>query len=191
MALLAERHVRPLRRRVVVAALVCAAVVGPLQAQKQRLSEEQYKAIFLYRFAQFVEWPAAAFSSAKAPFVIGVLGEDPFKSYLDKVVEGELVRNHPAIVVRYRSVEQIKVCHILFVSASESRLYDHIFASLRGRPILIVGDTDDFASVGGTIRLRAEEPRLQVNVGAARTAGLSIDPRLLSIAEIVGAGRTR
>lgn len=34
------------------------------------------KAVFLYNFTQFVEWPAAAFPSAEAPFVIGILGPD-------------------------------------------------------------------------------------------------------------------
>ena len=190
MALLAERRVHILLRRVVIAALVCTAIVVP-QAQKPRPSEEQFKAIFLFRLAQFVEWPAAAFSSAQAPLVIGVLGEYPFKTYLDQVVKDEVVKTHPVIIVRYRQVEQIGPCHILFVSSSESKIYEHIFARLRGRSILIVGDTEGFASLGGTIRLRTEEPRLQVNVKAARAAGLSIDPTLLDIAEIVGAERTR
>ena len=191
MALLADGHVHVGLRRLVIAVLVCTTVAGPVRAQNPRPSEAQFKAVFLFRLAQFVDWPATAFSSAGAPFVIGVLGEYPFKSFLDEVVSGETVKNHPVIVVRYRSVEQIKVCHVLFVSASESRIYDRIFASLRGRSMLIVGDTEGFASVGGTIRLRTEEPRLQVNVKAARAAGLSIDPNLLSLAEIVGDERTR
>jgi len=191
MALLATRHVHFRWRRVALAALVCAAVVSPVRAQKPRPSEAEFKAIFLYRFAGFVEWPATAFASAGAPFVIGVLGEDPFKSILDEVVKGEFVKGHPVITVRYRQVEQIGPCHILFVSSSESKIYEHILARLRGRPILIVGDTEGFASLGGTIRLRTEEPRLQVNVKAARAAGLSIDPTLLNIAEIVGAERNR
>jgi hypothetical protein len=191
MALLATRHVHLRWRRVVLAALLCVAIVAPVRAQKPRPNEEQYKAIFLYRFAGFVEWPATAFSSPGAPFVIGVLGEDPFKSFLDEVVKGEFVKGHPVITVRYRQVEQIGPCHILFVSSSESKIYEQIFARLRGRSILIVGDTEGFASLGGMIRVRTEHPRLQVNVGAAKAAGLSIDPNLLSLAEIVGDKRTR
>ena len=191
MALLATRHIHLRLRRFVLVALVFVAVVSPVRAQKPRPSEAEFKAIFLYRFAGFVEWPATAFASPGAPFVIGVLGEDPFKSILDEVVKGESVKGHPVITVRYRQVEQIGPCHILFVSSSESKIYEHILARLRGRPILIVGDTEGFASLGGTIRLRTEEPRLQVNVKAARAAGLSIDPTLLNIAEIVGAERAR
>jgi len=191
MALLATRHVHFRLRRVVLAALLCVAVVGPVRAQNPRPSEEQFKAVFLYRFAQFVEWPETAFAAAKAPFVIGVLGEDPFKSILDEVVKGEFVKSHPVIIVRYRQVEQIGTCHILFVSSSESKIYEQIFARLRGRSILIVGDTEGFASLGGTIRVRTDHPRLQVNMGAAKAAGLSIDPNLLTLAEIVGDKRAR
>src|SRR5690242_10742668 len=54
-------------------------------------AEYQLKAVFLFNFAQFVEWPARAFAAPHAPLVIGVLGADPFGSYLDELVAGEKV----------------------------------------------------------------------------------------------------
>ncbi len=41
-------------------------------------SEYQVKAVFLFNFGQFVEWPKDAFDTPQAPFVIGILGDDPF-----------------------------------------------------------------------------------------------------------------
>ena len=60
-----------------------------------RASEYQVKAVFLFNFAQFVDWPASAFPDATAPLVIGVLGDDPFGPYLDETVRGETVRGRP------------------------------------------------------------------------------------------------
>lgn len=153
-----------------------------------RVSDREVKAVFLFNFAQFVEWPHTAFESAQSPIVIGVLGEDPFSRTLDDIVQGETVRHRQLVVTRYRRVEDISTCHILFVSASETQRYEPILTALRGRPTLTVGETDGFATRGGMIRFVNERNRigLQVNVGAAKEAGLTISSNLLRPARIVG-----
>jgi hypothetical protein len=89
-------------------------------------SEYDLKAAFLFHFAQFVEWPTDAFAGPGTPITIGVLGEDPFGPSLDELVAGERIRNRPLLIRRYRSVEQVDACHILFVSSSEMNQLGHI-----------------------------------------------------------------
>lgn len=148
-------------------------------------AEYQVKAVFLFNLAQFVEWPPRAFAEPRAPLVIGVLGEDPFGSYLDETVRGETVRNHPLVLQRYRRVSEIRVCHVLFISRSESDRLDQIFAALRGRNVLTVGDAEDFITRGGMIRLVTEKNkiRIRINVDAVRAAGLTISSKLLRLAQ--------
>jgi len=162
-----------------------------LQAQAATSKEYPLKAVFLFNFAQFVEWPAKAFPEAQTPLVIGVLGEDPFGSYLDETVRGEKVNNRPLVIERYRRVEEIKVCHILFISRSENDQLDKIFTGLKGRNILIVGETDGFSRGGGMIRFVTEKnkTRLRVNLEAVRAANLTISSKLLRPAEIVTTGK--
>ena len=40
--------------------------------------EYDVKAVFLFNFSQFVDWPTPALADPQAPLVIGVLGNDPF-----------------------------------------------------------------------------------------------------------------
>jgi uncharacterized protein DUF4154 len=152
--------------------------------------EYQLKAVFLFNFAQFVEWPPEAFAEAQTPLVIGVLGEDPFGAYLDETVRGETVNNRSLVVHRYRGVEEIKTCHVLFISRSEAGRLEEILASLKGRHILTVSDTGGFAARGGMIRFALEENkiRLRVNLAAAKDANLTISSKLLRPAEIVEPG---
>ena len=72
-------------------ALATLASVTPLRAAEATPSAEyQVKAAFLYNFAQFVEWPARAFPAPDSPLIIGVLGENPFGTYLEEdLVKGE------------------------------------------------------------------------------------------------------
>lgn len=148
--------------------------------------EYQVKAVFLFNFSQFIEWPAQAFGAADAPFVICVVGEDPFGPQLEAAVNGESVQGHPLAVKRFRDADSISQCHILFVS--EAAQLGRIRAALHGHSILVVSDIDRSAEHGAIIQFTSERNRLRlrINVAAAKTAGLTISSKLLRPAEIVG-----
>jgi len=159
---------------------------APLRAQA--FKEYDLKAAFLYRLAEFVEWPSEAFPAAGNPLVIGVLGADPFGKALDEVVKGEEVKNRKLDVQRYHSMEEVKTCHILFISQSEAGRLEQIFSSLKDRKILTVGDTEGFAQRGGIVRFLTDKNkiRLRINLDAAKAASLTISSKLLRAAEVVG-----
>ena len=97
-----------------VFALCC--IILDAGAQNFPTRENQVKAVFLFNFTQFVEWPANAFSSSDAPFVIGIVGNDPFGNYLEETVKGEKMKDHPLIIQRYRDLRDIQNCHLLFIA---------------------------------------------------------------------------
>jgi hypothetical protein len=158
-----------------------------LSAQVDTSKEYRVKAVFVYNFAHFIAWPPNAFSAANAPIVIGVLGDEHFASDLDELVRGEMANNHPLVVQRYQEIGQIKTCHILFVSRSATKQLEEILANLKSRSVLTVGDAENFAQLGGMIRLVIEnnKVRFRVNVEAAKAANLTISSKLLRAAEIV------
>ena len=157
-----------------------------LAAQTAIPAEYQVKAVFLYNFARFVNWPPKAFPDPQAPLVIGVLGEDPFGAYLDETVRGENVNGRPLVVQRYRRVSEIKACHLLFISRSESDRLEQILAALRGRNILTVSDADGFTTRGGMIGFFTEKNkvRMQVNLDVVKSANLNVSSKLLRVAEV-------
>ncbi|MDF3056400.1 MAG: hypothetical protein K0R17_615 [Rariglobus sp.] len=178
----------PLRMALVVLALA-ASSCPELAAQTAPGREYQIKAVFLFNFVQFVEWPQAAFSSDDAPIRIGVLGDDPFGSALDEAVRGESVRNRRLIVVRSQRVEDLEGCHLLFISKSESRRLDTILSLLGTRPVLSVSEAEGFARRGGVVAFYSDgkKVRFEINIGAARKRGLKLSSELLSLGKIVGA----
>jgi hypothetical protein len=154
----------------------------------QVFKEYDLKATFLYHLAQFVEWPPEAFPTEETPLVIGILGTDPFGKVLDEIIKDEVVKNRKLTAQRYHSMDEVKNCHILFISQSESGRLDQIFSSLKERNILTVGDTESFAQRGGIIRFLTEKNkiRLRINIEAAKTANLTISSKLLRAAELIG-----
>ena len=172
--------------RVLVLAIGLVFAAHSTHAQ-ERSREYQLKAIFLYNFTQFVEWPATAFQEKNSPLVIGILGKDPFGDYLDETVKNEKIGDHPLVVSRFDNVEDITVCHILFVNVEEKSAVRSALHKLAGHAILTVGDTDYFIREGGMVRFVPDNNkiRMQINLEAARETGLLISSKLLRLAEIV------
>ena len=171
------------------AALALLAVgSSSLCGQAANLKEYQVKAVFLFNFLQFVEWPAAAFTSADAPIRIAVLGDDPFGGSLEIAVQGEKVRQRSIVIERIQRVQDAADCHVVFVCASERLQIGRIISEFRGRPVLTVGDMSDFARRGGIINfyLEGQKVRFEINRGAALQSGLKLSSQLLGLARLVG-----
>lgn len=149
--------------------------------------EYQIKAVFLFNFTQFVEWPAAAFPTPDGPFVIGIIGRDPFGSYLDETVQGEKLEGHPLVVRRIQSPDDAVNCHILFVNVSDKADVKRVLERVKDKPVLTVGDVPNFASQGGMIRFYKEENkiRIRINLEATKQANVNISSKLLNLADIV------
>lgn len=149
--------------------------------------EYQVKAAFLYNFAQFVQWPSGTFSSADEPFVIGVLGENPFGTALEQTVNGESIRGHRFKIVHSRRIQDVEHCHMVFISKSERARLPEIMQRLAGRKILTVSEVPGFASRGGVINFYPEgsKVRFEINPAAAQREGLKISSQLLNLGKIV------
>ncbi len=169
--------------------LVCSTVF--LSAQTSVTREYQVKAAFIFNFTQFVEWPENSFSGNQSPLIIGVLGQNPFGSFLEETVLGEKMNGHPLIVKYYNNVEEVKSCHILFVNLPETNKEEEVNAALKGRSILTVSDAPGFMQAGGMIRFFTKNNKIQfqINLEATKYANLVISSKLLRLAEIFTSGK--
>src|ERR1700689_3034419 len=101
--IMGKHRVRPAHRLVrTIACLMAAGALvvspNPAPAQSAPVTEYQLKAVFLFNFAQFVDWPPATFPDPHTPLVIGILGDDRFGGTLDETVRGEQVNDRPLVV---------------------------------------------------------------------------------------------
>ncbi|HEY3760150.1 MAG TPA: YfiR family protein [Verrucomicrobiae bacterium] len=174
---------------IVRAALIIALLFAGQEASSAQNTSTAYKfkAVFLFHFTQFVDWPATTFSDPQAPLVIGILGDDPFGDFLDATVKGENVDGHPLVVQRYRKPADVKDCQVLFISSSEQSQLGRTLTDLKGKTILTVSDMGNFAEDGGMIGFVAVQDKIhfQINTDAARDANLTLSSKLLRLADIV------
>ena len=166
-----------------------AILAGSVAAapQSEQAPEYDLKAAYLYNFGTFTEWPAGAFRAPDAPFVVGVIGRDPFGAALEDTFRGVTVHKRRPEIRRSAEIENLKGSHILFVPSTEKARFKEILDAFRGTNTLVVGESEGFAAGGGAMNFFIENKRVkfEVNPAAARRAGLQISSQLLRLAWIV------
>ena len=174
--------------------------------------EYQVKAVFLYNFMKFIEWPDTSSSGGadeaakKEPIVLAVLGEDLFGRHLNDLAK-QTIKDRPIRVIRIEGFEQykkarpkatleeyfreqqktIESCRLLFVSRSEEKWMNEILAFTEKMRIITVSDMADFALKGGLIEFVIEENKIRfdINILSAKQKGLKVSSQLLQLARKV------
>ena len=158
--------------------LWCAPVTATAAEAQQ--TEYRLKAAFLYNFSRFVVWPQTALQE-RSEFSLCTLGETRFKGQLDSLV-GKIVHNRAIVVKRFYQVEDVLSCHLVFIGEKQDQTEP--LRTLQEQPVLTVSNVAGFTERGGIIQfmLIANKVRFRINTDAARSAGLTISSKLLSLA---------
>jgi YfiR/HmsC-like len=171
------------------AVLLTASVCGrPLAANANVALEYEVKAAFLFRFAQFVEWPPDTFKGAAEPFTYCTIGDDPFHGALERTLNGKTIGQRALRVEHLNGAGKVGECQVLFIGGAGDRKHVEAMLIDTGKlPILTVGEADRFAENGGAIGFCTEDNkiRFEVNLDAAGKAGLKISAKLLALAKTV------
>ncbi len=154
-------------------------------AQKPEPKEYEVKAVYLYNFGRFVQWPDSA--AKDESFAVCVLGSDPFGAILDSTIANETIDNRKLLARRITKPGDAAGCRILFISSSEAPRIEAILAALQNSSALTVSDMPGFITYGGMIQfvLTENKVRFQVNLTAANKAGLTFSSQLLKVATYI------
>ena len=173
---------------------LCLACVGvgaagswlapALRAQEASAPEYQVKAAWLLNFTRFIDWPRESFAKPGDPIVVGVVGKDPFGAHLENAFAGKTVQGRPVLIKRLTADQNLKPCHLVFLSTAEKKRHRELLDRLKHAPILTVGEADDFLEQGGVISFARKEGnvRFVINVDAAQAARIKVSAKLLGVA---------
>ncbi len=146
-------------------------------------TENDIKAAFLPRFARYVIWPPAARPAGADPFVLCVIGSNPFGDELDSAARGQSVDGRRIVVRHLDSPSSAADCHIAFLGGSRTLTVGQMLATLRGKPILTVTDAH-ISDARGIIHFSVVDGRVRffIDDADADSRGLAISSRLLALA---------
>ncbi len=183
-----SRHGRRWMLHLLLAALLLVGSSVPCFGQAAGGDlETRVKAAYIYNFTKFVYWNRNADDDPTGPITIIVLGTDDIGGMLDNFSKKQ-TSGRPIIVKKISAgTDDFPSCHLFFIGRSARQQLPSILKQLQGTNILTVSDIPEFALQGGMIGFVIEDGRVktQVNLRAARNAGLTISAKLLEIAKIV------
>lgn len=161
--------------------------MADVKSEPQRIKEFHIKALFLYNFANFVEWPADAFKDKETPLTMCLYGSVPFGGFLD-AVNGVKIRDRHLKIIRTSKIEETKSgCHILFVGTEHLATIEKLFNNLNHLFVLSIGNVKGFTDKGGIVNIlrTKDQHKFEINLSKAIENGLLIDSDLLSLARII------
>lgn len=168
-----------------------AALAREVGAQTNSFTPYQLKALCLFQIAKYTEWPKEILGADNAPFVLGVLGKDPFGKDIE-IIQGKTIKGRRLRVKYFAKVQEVKDCHLLFISSSETGRLPQILKALEKSSILTIAEVEGFVQQSGMINLVAEQKAadsqtvgFEINRAAAEKANLKLDTQLLKLAKRV------
>ena len=170
-------------------ALALVLAVLPAQAPAQApagddLLDYEVKAAFVFKFGEFVDWPAHVVGRAGAPFTIVVLGADAVAEVLEQLSKDRRINGRAVVIRRVLRSDQIPPAHIVFIGAGESDRLRSVAEALKAANTLTVTETTRPSQPAGVINfvIRENRVRFEIDADAADQSGLKISSKVLSLA---------
>lgn len=150
-------------------------------ATAQVTNPEVLKAEVVYRVLMFVTWPAEREAPGRG-LQLCTLGEGRMEGALQGLA-GRPIRQLTVEVRRMGRGDSLANCHLLYLPTPQAAVRPQI-ADL---PLLVVSDVAAMFDQGAMINLQVEDGRIvfDVDLDAARHAGLTVSTKLLRLARYV------
>lgn len=163
--------------------------ISPVCVRASETLEAAVKATFIYKFAEFVQWPAEQ-TPAGAPFVICAVGDDAVTQLMDRAAAGQRVGERPVTVHHLQQVSPADGCQAAYLAGSPAQPAEQAAAALRDSPVLTIADSETNPRAAAVIKFVLSDNRVRFDIDDAAAAAdhLFISSKLLGLARNV---RTR
>lgn len=174
--------------------LVLAALLFGVRVEAQApMGESEVKAMFVYNFLKFVEWPVEHVLGTRDPFVVVIIGEGPTADATEHFLESRTIGERPLFVRRIKWDQSLAGARAAFVVERDAKKLRRVLDAAAAANVLTIGEGDDFATSGGVIGLLVEDRkvRFDVDTSAAQLAGLRVSSKILALSHAVRSSTNR
>ena len=181
-------------RSIIKRLLVLATLLLGVRVEAQTtLGESQVKAMFVYNFLKFVEWPVDTSVGARDPFVVVIIGEGATADATERFLESKTIGERPLVVRRTKWDESLAGVRAAFVVEPDAKKRHRVLDAAATAGVLTIGEGESFTTTGGVIGLLVQDRkvRFDVDTSAAQTAGLRVSSKLLALTRVVHSSTDR
>jgi hypothetical protein len=162
-------------------------------AQTEDIASQQLKALFIYNFANFVDWPVDAFDNETDQLRICLLGQVPFARFLSPFDKTQIGERELAIILATKTTELNKRCQLLFVGEQYRNNLPILWQEIKYLYVLSVGQEEGFTEQGGIVNIvrTSDNVQFDINISNALEQGLELSSDLLSLAKEIKENKSK
>lgn len=155
--------------------------VAPIVSNAAEATREQIQAAYLYRFLEFVEWPAGSAAGSNT-YSLCVVGDERLAHALEISVEGKSIEGRSITVHQLTRLHQARACHVVFLTGRRQTVLAQL-AELQSEPILTASDVPGLEGGGNIVTFYFKDNRMQFEISAenAKRRGITISSHLLQL----------
>jgi hypothetical protein len=152
--------------------------------EEPAVTENEVKALYVYYFAKFIDWPSDTFPTKNSPITIGVIGDDRVGALLGNIAKSKTIQEHPIVIRNMKWPVDPRACHLVYISSSEQKRFSQLIESLQSHPVLTITEAEENLQAKGIMNLFVEGGKVQfeVDLTRAQKANLQISSKLLRLA---------
>ncbi len=124
-------------KRTILAIFALVLICSTTKAQ-----DEKFKALFMYNFTKYIEWPQVKQSG---DFVIGVIGSSAIVTELNAIAQRKTVGSQAIKVKEVNVADELSKLHIVYVAESQTDKAVSIAEKIKGKGVLLITDKPGMA----------------------------------------------
>jgi hypothetical protein len=158
---------------------------APVSDATQLDTSAKLKAVFIYNFTKYIEWPA---DYQSGEFTIGILGtSDALFSELVKMSKVRKVSNQSFSIQSFKNISDVQSPHILYIPQGSDMNLSKAVGKLKGKSTLIVTEKPGLAKQGSAINFIFEgnKQKFELNKTNIENHNLKVASTLEKLAVMV------
>ncbi len=160
------------------------ALIFMMLSLKGFAQEAKFKALFMYNFTRYLEWPP---EKQKGDFVIGIFGTSPITQELKIIAEKKKVGVQNIVIKELSSAAEMAECNILYVPENRSAKIEEIKANCSGKGTILITDNPSIPkNLFGINYVNIEgKQSFEINKKNIESQGVKINSTLLTLGKVV------
>lgn len=154
--------------------ILLGALLIAIAFQSANAQESKFKALFIYKFAEYIEWPGGS-----KDVTVGVVGKSEVFEELQAIAAGK-----PSFkVMALESSADLSKCQIVYVDKAASKSSPGYITSIAKQSILLVTDEREIAGKGSDISFYLEDAKLRFMISdkSIKSKSMMVSSKLLAL----------
>ena len=145
-----------------------------------RAQDEKFKALFMYNFTKYIEWPQ---NKQSGDFVIGVIGSPAIVGELNAIASKKTVGSQNIKVKEIAAGDDVAKMHIVYVAEGKSGDAEGIAGRIKGKGVVLITDKAGLAQTTSGINYIKQDgkQKFEVNQKHLEDEGVKVSSQLMAL----------